>query len=77
MLGHIANAVNQIKDMSHQIASAAEQQAVSTKDQQENVSAIASFAEETSAGAQENQAASQELARMAETQRALVSQFKL
>ncbi|MCO7223928.1 methyl-accepting chemotaxis protein [Pleionea sp. CnH1-48] len=77
MLAHIANAVNQIKDMSHQIASAAEQQAVSTKDQQENVSAIAAFAEETSAGAQENQAASQELARMAETQRALVSQFKL
>ncbi len=77
MLGLISTAITNIKDMSHQIASAAEEQAAATQEQNRNINEIAQVAEETATGASENQMASHELARMAETQLALVRQFKV
>ncbi|WP_101758626.1 methyl-accepting chemotaxis protein [Oceanicoccus sp. KOV_DT_Chl] len=77
MLTLVAEAIDIIKDMSHQISSAAEEQTVAAQEQNRNIVAIAAVSEETATGAQENQMASQELARMAETQLALINKFKV
>jgi methyl-accepting chemotaxis protein len=77
MLQSIASAITTIKDMSHQIASASEEQSSTTQEQHRNIVAIAETSEQTAQGAQENQTASQELARMAEMQRTLIAKFKV
>lgn len=77
MLNTIAESIATINSMSLQISSAAEQQTATANSQNESISQIANIAEQTSDSARENQTASQELAKMAETQMALVSQFKL
>ena len=73
----IDEAVNTIKDMSTQIASASEEQNCVTKELHKNISNIARAAESNAEGAKENLSASKELARLAEYQRQLVSQFVL
>lgn len=77
MLNSIAESIATINSMSLQISSAAEEQTATANSQNESISQIANIAEQTSDSARENQTASQELARMAETQMALVNQFKL
>ena len=77
MLSSVAQSIDTIKDMSHQIASASEEQTIAAQAQNESIVNITSIAEETSASAQENQVASKELAQMAERQRALVGRFQI
>ena len=76
-LQRVTGAISTIKDMSYQIASAAEEQAAASQSQLEAITLIANAAEENATGSQENLAASEELAQMAEKQRTLVGQFKL
>jgi methyl-accepting chemotaxis protein len=77
MLSSISSAVSTIKDMSNQIAGAAEQQSVAANSQHDNISKISQLSDQTAMSAQENKIASEELARMAETQRGLVAQFTI
>ncbi len=77
MLNLIAEGINRIKDMSHQISSAAEEQAATTQEQNRNVASIADVAEETASAAKENHSASDELAKMADAQLTLVGRFKV
>jgi len=76
-LSRISKSVDIIKDMSTQIASAAEQQNAVTHELHRNISTIAEAAEQNANGARENQTASRELARQAEQLKALASQFRL
>lgn len=75
MLTSISSSIDQIKDMSQSIASAAEQQTASAHEQTQNVQVIVDLSEVTASSAEENREASQSLATMAEKQRALVGRF--
>lgn len=75
MLKSITNSIDTINGMSLQIASAAEEQSVAAKSQRTTIIHIAEISEQASASAKENQVASQELARMAETQMSLLQRF--
>lgn len=77
MLATINTSIISIKDMSQQISNAAEQQSSTAKTQAVNISHISSLSELTSNSAEENRHASEELAKMAENQRKLVSKFIL
>ena len=77
MLMMVTEAINTIKDMSHQISSAAEQQAITTQEQNKNIAEIVSAAEDTADGAERTRATSKELAAMAQTQLELVKRFKV
>ena len=76
-LESIVSGVEKIKDMSQLIATAAEEQNVSTESQVNNISAIQEVADTASQHAQENLAASEELAKMAETQNDMVRKFTI
>lgn len=76
-LSRIGESVQTIKDMSTQIASAAEEQNSVTQELQRNTIVIAEVAEQNAAGARDNQSASQALARLAEQQQELVKRFVL
>lgn len=77
MLRAIGKAVHLIRDMNLQIASAVEEQSTVARMLNHNVATITDLAEQTASGARESQAASQELARLAEHQRSLVRRFQL
>ncbi|TQF71435.1 methyl-accepting chemotaxis protein [Pseudoalteromonas luteoviolacea] len=72
----IVGSVETIKDMSQQIAAASEEQSLAAMSQYENVQHMHEITELTSNHAKENQQASRQLAEMAETLRAMMSQFK-
>ena len=76
-LTRIGESVLTIKDMSTQIASAAEEQNSVTHELQRNTVIIAEVAEQNAAGARDNKAASQALARLAEQQQELLKRFVL
>ncbi|KZN28428.1 hypothetical protein N480_10050 [Pseudoalteromonas luteoviolacea S2607] len=72
----IVGSVETIKDMSQQIAAASEEQSLAAMSQYENVQHMHEITDLTSNHAKENQQASRQLAEMAETLRAMMSQFK-
>ncbi|MCF2857279.1 methyl-accepting chemotaxis protein [Pseudoalteromonas sp. SMS1] len=72
----IVGSVETIKDMSQQIAAASEEQSLAAMSQYENVQHMHEITDLTSSHAKENQQASRQLAEMAETLRAMMSQFK-
>ena len=75
MLTSINGHIDNIKDMSQSIASAAEEQTASATEQTASVQSIVDLSEVTASSAEENREASQSLASMAEKQRALVGRF--
>jgi methyl-accepting chemotaxis protein len=77
LLRDIGKSVQLIRDMSLQIASAAEEQSTVAHMLKGNVDNISNLADLTANGARDNQAASTELARLAEHQRVLVQRFQL
>ncbi|QGX41069.1 HAMP domain-containing methyl-accepting chemotaxis protein [Permianibacter aggregans] len=76
-LGRITQSMSVINDMSTQIASAAEEQTAVTQEMHRNMTQIASAAERTSDGAEQNLKASQELARLADELQKMVKQFTI
>jgi methyl-accepting chemotaxis protein len=75
LLSTINSGITDIKDMSQQIASAAEEQSITAKQQIDNVTRISEFSEDSANSALENQQASHDLLKLAESQQALVSKF--
>ncbi len=73
----ISDAVQQINEMSTQIASAAEEQRAVSEEINRNIVAINDMAGETASGAEDTAAASQELAGMATELHGLVMKFKV
>lgn len=73
----ITIAVGRILDVNTQIASAAEEQAVTAEEINRNVTNIQSISNETSAGATETSAASNELSKLGDELRQLVGHFKV
>lgn len=73
----IAEAISQINNQNLTIASAAEQQATVARDVDRNLVNIRDLAVQTAAGANETQASSAELARLAEQLNSLISKFRL
>ena len=74
---HMVRGVAGIRDMSTQIASAAEEQSVVLEEISQNIERISDIAVQTNAGAEETAATSQELARLAESLQQQVRQFTL
>ena len=75
VLTAIATSMTAIKDMSHQIATAAEEQSCTTQEQNRNILKIAEAAEETLNASQENSATNEQLVGMIEAQRQLLRKF--
>jgi methyl-accepting chemotaxis protein len=89
-IGQISGIINQINDIAGTIASAVEEQSVTTAEMgrnveeaakggaeiAQNIGGVAQAAQSTASGATETQASAQELARMAVELRHLVGQFK-
>ena len=73
----ISKAVQQINQMSAQIASAAEEQRAVSEEINRNIVAINGMSTQTASGAEETAGASRELARMATELQGLVKQFKV
>jgi methyl-accepting chemotaxis protein len=73
----IAEAISQISDQNLTIASAAEQQATVAREVDRNLVNIRDLSVQTSAGANETQASSAELARLAQTLSELVNHFRV
>lgn len=73
----IAEAIAQISDQNLTIASAAEQQATVAREVDRNLVNIRDLSQQTSAGANETQASSAELARLAQQLSTLVNHFKV
>jgi len=73
----IAEAIAQISDQNLTIASAAEQQATVAREVDRNLVNIRDLSVQTSAGANETQASSAELARLAQTLSELVNHFRV
>lgn len=73
----ITTAVSSINDMNTQIASAAEQQRITTEEMDKNIVRIKEVADETAIGAKEMSSASNELQQMAINLKSAVSQFKI
>ncbi len=76
-LAMIAGSVSAINDMSTMIASAAEEQSAVAGEMQSNMNNIREVADRSAEGAQQTALASEELARLAAEQQALMSQFKM
>lgn len=76
-LQQIAQAISQINDQNITIASAAEEQATVAREVDRNLLNIRDLSAQTSAGANETSASSNELARLAEQLNMLVMKFKL
>ncbi|MDK9558690.1 methyl-accepting chemotaxis protein [Marinobacter sp. M216] len=76
-LGTIEKSVGQIHDQVTQIATAAEQQSQVAEEINQNVVRIVDAAQRSDTGVTQTNEASQELARLGETLRGLVSQFKV
>ncbi len=73
----IAQAVNEINEMSTQIASAAEEQSSVSEEINRNIVSINDMSNQTAEGASQTSIASEELARMASDLQGLVAQFKV
>lgn len=76
-LSAISTAVEHIKDMSTQIASAAEQQNATAEEINHNITSITEMANETSSGAQQTASASEDLAQLGTELQGFVSQFSI
>ncbi len=76
-LATISRAVEQINDMSNQIASASEEQSAVAEEINRNVVIITDMANQTALGAQQTASASEDLARLAAGLQSLVSRFKV
>ena len=73
----ISKAMSTVLEMSHQIASAAEEQSQTTIEQNNHIKSIADIAEQAVHGANESKIASSNLAKLAEAQTAMIAKFKL
>jgi methyl-accepting chemotaxis protein len=73
----IEHAVQQLLDMSTQIASATEEQASVTEEISKNVDNIYQVAQSTASGAEQTATSSEMLARLGDNLKSLVSQFKV
>ena len=76
-LASIAGAVSNINDMNTMIASAAEEQSSVAGEMQANMNNIREVSDRSAEGAKQTALASEELARLAAEQQALMAQFKL
>lgn len=76
-LAMIAGSVSAISDMNTMIASAAEEQSAVAAEIQSNMNNIREVADRSADGAQQTAQASEELARLAAEQQALMAQFKM
>ncbi len=76
-LGMIAGSVSAINDMNTMIASAAEEQSAVAAEMQTNMNNIREVADRSAEGAQQTAQASEELARLAAEQQALMAQFRV
>jgi len=76
-LSEIQNTVSSIKDMSHQIATAAEEQVVVTNEIARNVRSINDLSDQTTEGGQQISAATSEQALLASGLNDLSRMFKL
>ncbi|MCT7358155.1 methyl-accepting chemotaxis protein [Thalassolituus pacificus] len=76
-LGEITGLISQINEQNLNIASAAEEQAMVAREVDKNLVAIRDLSFQTSAGANQTNASSQELARLAEQLNALLLKFRL
>jgi len=76
-LATISQSVEQINEMSTQIASASEQQGAVAEEINRNVVSITDMANQTSLGAQQTASASEDLARLASELQVLVGRFKV
>lgn len=76
-LESITAAVAAIKDMTHQVASASEEQSAATNEISQNVVNISEVARETAQGSEEIASSTTELAALATDIRQLVNQFKV
>jgi methyl-accepting chemotaxis protein len=76
-LAMIAGSVSAINDMNTMIASAAEEQSAVAAEMQSNMNNIREVADRSAEGAQQTAQASEELARLAAEQQALMAQFKV
>lgn len=77
MLTTVAQLISQINEQNLNIASAAEEQAMVAREVDQNLVAIRDLSFQTSSGANETHASSQELASLAERMNELLKQFKL
>jgi len=76
-LSNISSAVNEINDMSTQIATAAEEQVSVTEEINQNLVRINTMATQTAEGSEQTSMASQDLAELAVKMKSLVSRFKI
>ncbi len=76
-LAMIAGSVSSINDTSAMIASAADEQSAVAAEMQSNMNNIREVADRSAAGAQQTAQASEELARLAAEQQALMAVFKM
>ena len=76
-LATISEAVKRIDEMGTQIASAAEEQTVTSEEINRNITSINQMANETSAGAHQTASASEQLAQLAAKLQGVVAQFKI
>ncbi|VAW76339.1 Methyl-accepting chemotaxis sensor/transducer protein [hydrothermal vent metagenome] len=76
-LALIAGSVSNINDMNTMIASAAEEQSAVAAEMQANMNSIREVSDRSASGAQQTAQASEELARLASEQQALMAQFKI
>ncbi|VAW83240.1 Methyl-accepting chemotaxis sensor/transducer protein, partial [hydrothermal vent metagenome] len=76
-LAAIAGAVSNINDMNTMIASAAEEQSAVAAEMQANMNNIREVSDRSAEGAQQTAQASEELARLATEQQALMAQFRM
>ncbi len=76
-LAMIAGSVSAINDMNTMIASAAEEQSAVAAEMQSNMNNIREVADRSAEGARQTAQASEELARLAAEQQALMAQFKV
>ena len=76
-LASIAGSVSAINDMNTMIASAAEEQSAVAGEMQSNMRNIREVADRSADGAQQTAQASEELARLAAEQQALMAQFRM
>ncbi len=76
-LAAIAGSVSAINDMNTMIASAAEEQSAVAAEMQANMNNIREVSDRSAAGAQQTAQASEELARLAAEQQALMAQFRM
>ena len=76
-LSNITKAIEQISNMSAQIASAAKEQNLVAEEVNRNIVSISTMAEQTSVGTSNTSDASEDLARLASELQGLVAQFKV